>query len=297
MDADVVARVRRFNRRVTQRIGALDDEYLARGRPLGASRVLWEVAPDGTDVRALRAGLGLDSGYLSRVLRSLEADGLVAVAPSSDDRRVRRVTLTPAGRAEVAALDAQSDALAWSLLAPLDGSRRDRLVEAMGTVERLLTAGLVDIAVEAPTTEDARHCLEAYLSELAERFDEGFDRTRTGTAEPDELSGPRGLMLVARLDGRPVGCGCLKFHGEAPAEIKRLWVDRSARGLGVGRRLLAELEGHAARRGARTVRLDTNRSLVEAQALYRSAGYVEVPRFNDEPYAHHWFEKRLPVSG
>jgi ribosomal protein S18 acetylase RimI-like enzyme len=72
-----------------------------------------------------------------------------------------------------------------------------------------------------------------------------------------------------------------------------MWVAESARGLGIGRRLLAELEGRALRSGAVTARLETNRSLVEAIAMYRSAGYVEVPAFNDEPFAHHWFEKRL----
>jgi DNA-binding MarR family transcriptional regulator/GNAT superfamily N-acetyltransferase len=293
MDVESIERVRSFNRRVSQRIGALDDEYLTQGRPLGASRVLWEVGADGTDVRALRARLHLDSGYLSRVLRALEGDGLVTVTPSAGDKRVRRVCLTAAGRSEVTALDAQSDALAWSLLAPLDPGRRARLVEAMDTVERLLTAGLVDVAAEDPASDDARFCIESYLTELAERFDEGFDRDRTRTAEPDELTEPHGLMLVARLDGRPVGCGGLKLHGEAPAEVKRLWVDRSARGLGVGRRILADLEAHAARRGVTVVQLDTNRSLHEARALYGSAGYREVPRFNDEPYAHHWFEKRL----
>jgi DNA-binding MarR family transcriptional regulator/GNAT superfamily N-acetyltransferase len=293
MDSESIGRVRRFNRRVSQRIGALDDEYLAHGRPLGASRVLWEVGPGGTDVRALRARLNLDSGYLSRVLRALEGDGLVTVTPAPGDKRVRRVSLTDAGRSEVATLDARSDALAWSLLAPLEPGRRARLVEAMDTVERLLTAGLVDVAVEDPAGDDARFCIDSYLAELGERFEGGFDRGRTRTAEPDELTEPHGLMLVARLDGRPVGCGGLKLHGEAPAEVKRLWVDRSARGLGVGRRILSDLEAHAARRGVRVVQLDTNRSLREAQALYRSAGYVEVPRFNDEPYAHHWFEKHL----
>src|SRR5262245_31680062 len=144
MNVDAVAGVRRFNRIVTQRIGALDEEYLARGRPLGASRVLWEVANGSTDARALRARLGLDSGYLSRLLRSLEAEGLITVEPDPDDRRVRSVRLTKAGRVEHAALDDESDALAWSLLSPLDDGRRVELVGAMAAVERLLTAGLVE---------------------------------------------------------------------------------------------------------------------------------------------------------
>ena len=292
-DTEALAQVRRFNRRVTERVGALHDGYLDRGRPLGASRVLWEVGEGGTDLRALRERLHLDSGYLSRIVRRLEADGLVTVVASPADKRVRLLRLTAAGRAERAGLDRDSDALAWSFLAPLDPDRRARLVDAMGTVERLLTAGLVDVRLEEPTTAAARFCIGSYLAEIGERFEEEFDPARTGTADPEELTLPAGLLLVAFLDGDAVGCGALKLHDDRPADIKRLWVAPAARGLGVGRRILADLEARAREHGAEVVRLDTNRSLTEAQALYRTAGYVEVPRFNDEPYAHHWFEKRL----
>src|SRR3954464_11558584 len=127
-------RVRSFNRTVTQRVGALHDEYLARGRPLGASRVLWEVGEDSVDVRVLRARLDLDSGYLSRLLRALEREGLVAVEPGASDGRVRTVRLTAPGRAERAVLDRESDALADSLLGPLGAGQRERLVAAMATV-------------------------------------------------------------------------------------------------------------------------------------------------------------------
>ncbi len=225
MEGDLVSQVRRFNRAVTQRIGALSEEYLARSRPLGASRVLREIGVGGADVRAIRSRLDLDSGYLSRLLRGLEDERLVRVRPDRDDHRVRVVRLTGAGRAERAELDRRSDELARSLLAPLNDRQRARLAEAMGTVERLLTA--------------------------------------------------------------------LKFHGTGPAELKRMWVAASARGLGVGRRILTELECHASQRGVTVVRLETNQRLTEAISLYRSAGYAEVAAFNDEPYAHHWFEKRL----
>ena len=100
-------------------------------------------------------------------------------------------------------------------------------------------------------------------------------------------------MLLARLRQEPVGCGALKLHDGAPAEIKRMWVARGARGLGLGRRLLHDLERHAMEAGVAVVRLETNQTLTEAIALYRRAGYREVAAFNDEPYAHHWFEKRL----
>jgi DNA-binding MarR family transcriptional regulator/GNAT superfamily N-acetyltransferase len=293
MDDAATRQVRSFNRTMTQRIGALQDEYLARGRPLGASRVLWEIGEGDTDLRSLRARLDLDSGYLSRLVASLEREGLIVIEPDRADKRVRSVRLTDAGRAERAVLDRRSDALARSLLAPLSDSQRARLGDAMGVVERLMTAGLVEVGIEAPTSAAARFCIESYFRELDTRFDAGFDPSHSISADAAELSEPAGLLLVARLWDEPVGCGALKLHGTEPAEIKRMWVAPAARGLGVGRRILTELEGHARGRGAGLVRLETNQTLREATGLYRSAGYVEVDRFNDEPYAHHWFEKRL----
>jgi DNA-binding MarR family transcriptional regulator/predicted GNAT family N-acyltransferase len=293
MEGNAILAVRRFNRTVTQRVGALDDEYLARSRSLGASRVLWEIGPDGSDARSLRSRLGLDSGYLSRLLRSLEDEALVRVEPDPADKRMRTVRLTKSGRAERELLDRESDQLARSLLAPLDEIQRARLVDAMAVVERLLTAGLVEVGVEDPTSEAAQFCFDSYLSELDARFDAGFDPGRSISADAAELTEPAGLLLVVRLHDEPIGCGALKLHGRGPAEIKRMWVAPSARGLGVGRQILVELERHARQRGVRTVRLETNRSLGEAIGLYRSAGFQEVAPFNDEPYAHHWFEKRL----
>lgn len=293
MHGEMVAQVRRFNRLVTQRVGALSDHFLARERPLGESRVLWEIGAEGCDLRALRSRLDLDSGYLSRVLRSLEAAGLVMVTPSDGDKRVRTARLTAAGLAERSLLDRRSDRLAASFLEPLDPGQRDRLVAAMHEVERLLTAALVQIAPIDPAHPHARHCLRTYFAELDRRFSAGFDPARSISAEDHELRPPAGLLLIATLHAQPVGCGALKFHVDAPVEIKRMWVDAAARGLGLGRRLLAELEARAAANGAGVVRLETNRSLTEAIALYRSAGYTEVAAFNDEPYADHWFEKRL----
>jgi DNA-binding MarR family transcriptional regulator len=273
-----IERVRSFNRTVTERIGALQDAYLASARPLGADRVLWEIG-DGADLRALRARLGLDSGYLSRLIASLQREGLVATAPG-EDKRVRRVRLTEAGRAERELLDRRSDDLAAALLDPLTATQRERLVDAMGTVERLLTAGLVVIAEEDPLSPDARFCLREYYRELDARFDGGFDVGRSLPADD-------AVFLIARLRGEPVGCGAFKV---AESSIKRMWVSPRARGLGLGRRLLRELERHSA---TGLARLETNRKLTEAIALYRAAGYVEVEPFNDETYADHWFQKRL----
>ena len=163
----------------------------------------------------------------------------------------------------------------------------------MADVERLLSATRVEVTPVDPGHPHAQHCLNAYFAELDRRFDKGFDPVQSISADEDELRPPAGLMLVATLRGDPIGCGALKFHDNEPAELKRMWVTDSARGLGIGRRLLSELEKHAAKQGALAVRLETNKTLVEAISLYRSAGYVEVARFNDEPYAHHWFEKQL----
>jgi DNA-binding MarR family transcriptional regulator/GNAT superfamily N-acetyltransferase len=294
MDQGLVQDLRRFNRTVTQRIGALDDAFLARARPLGQARVLWEIGEAGRDVRALRARLGLDSGYLSRLLRGLEQDGLVRVEPSDDDGRVRTARLTEAGLAERATLDRLSDDAATAILAPLSGGQRTRLVAAMAEVERLLTASAVQVAPRPPGHPDARFCLQAYFAELAERFEEGFDPALGISAADAEMTPPAGVLLVATLHGEPVGCGVLKFHGDEPAHLKRMWVAPTARGLGLGRRLLGELEAYSRGQGVRTLRLETNRALTEAIGLYRAAGYREVAPFNDEYYAHHWFEKTLP---
>ncbi|MFE5032276.1 GNAT family N-acetyltransferase [Streptomyces sp. NPDC056683] len=288
-----IEQVRRFNRTVTERVGVLHDRYLGRDRPIGEARLLWEIGERGDDVRRLRERLGLDSGYVSRLLRSLEADGLVAVEPQPEDRRVRTVRLTEKGRAERALLDGRSDELAGSMLQPLNAAQRARLVAAMAEVDRLLTAGTVTLDVIDPDHPDGRHCLLAYFAELQERFDTGFDPARSLLPDAGELRPPRGLFLAARLHGEPVGCAGVKLPSGAPAEIKRMWVAPQARRLGLARRFLTELETQAARHGYDTLRLDTNKTLGPAINLYHSYGFQEVPAFNDEPYAHHWFEKRI----
>jgi GNAT superfamily N-acetyltransferase len=203
MSVGQVDEIRSFNWTVTQRVGALNDRFLARDRPLGPSRLLWEIG------------------------------------------------------------------------------------------ERLVTTAVTEIRTVDPTDRDARQCIRAYFAELDRRSESGFDPSAGISADPHELIPPAGAFLIAYLRGEPAGCGAVKHHPGAPSELKRMWVAESARGLGIGRRLLAELEACAVRSGASVARLETNRALFEAIAMYRSAGYIEVPAFNDEPFAHHWFEKRL----
>ena len=279
-----IARVRSFNRLVTRQVGALSDRYLGR-LPLGEARVLFEIGSAGAATpRDIRARLGLDSGYLSRVIGSLKRHGYVEETANPSDGRSKRLRLTRAGRAEQRKMDEASNALAAATLEPLTGEQRKRLLRAEDEVRRLLALSMFSIAVEDPSSSDARWCLDHYFAELDERFEEGF------VAPTDDAVA---AFVVARLGGQPAGCGALKTLEPGIGEIARVWVDRPHRGLGLGARLLAALEEQAVALGHHTVRLDTNRALDEAQAMYRSNGYRAIPRYNDNPYANHWFEKAL----
>ena len=144
-----------------------------------------------------------------------------------------------------------------------------------------------------PESPDAAWCLEEFVAVLAQRFPGGFDPALSAPADPDLFRPPSGAFLVAYLHGEPVGCGALKTDGSGVGEIKRMWVAASARGHGLGRRILQALEDEARLRGVRELRLETNGTLTEARALYGSAGYEPIDRFGDDPYAEHWFGKVL----
>ena len=163
----------------------------------------------------------------------------------------------------------------------------------MGEVERLIRAASVKVSADPPDGADARRCLEAYFRELAARFESGFDADADASASVADMTPPSGLFVIARLDGEAVGCGGFKRVDKTTGEIKRVWTAPSARGMGVARRMVRTLEAAAREAGLKTLRLDTNRALTEAHALYRNEGYREIARFNDNPYADHWFEKRL----
>ncbi len=285
------AEVRKFNRYYSERLGLLADRYLGQARPLAQARLLFEIGAAGASVRTLRHRLSLDSGYLSRLLRALESQRLVSVQRSDTDGRVRVARLTGAGREELAELDRRSQAAAAALLASLAAPQRQAVVAAMGVVRRTLSEAEVEVKSQGPDTEEARTCLRAYAHELAIRFPEGYEES--SLLPPEALSGGRGVLLIARRRGRVVGCGCVTQLTARTMEIRHLWVAPQARGVGVGRRLLSELERWALSHGGGRVRLDTHRELKEAIQLYRANGYLEVPAYNRNPHAHHWFEKRL----
>ena len=289
-----VAEIRRFSRTVTQRVGALNDQFASRDRPLAVSRLLWEIGTEGAEVVMLRSRLDVDSGQMSRMLRALESDELIRLTPSDVDRRIRVARLTEKGLAERAILDERSDELAVSILAPLSGAQQDELVAAMRTVERLITTSLVELRQVDPETPDAQRCLRAYVAELNRRAPQrGFDPSRGATAKPHEVRPPNGAFVIACLRGEAIGCGAVKHQPSDVTDIKRMWLAESARGLGLGRRLLEHLEDLAREHGSSVAHIETSDVLPEAIALYRSAGYVEVPPFNDEPFADRWMAKSL----
>jgi len=293
MQPEHIAHVRRFHRLVTQRAGALDDHFLGRDRPLGESRVLYEIGPRGADLRDLRSRLGLDSGYLSRIVQKLTAAGLIELRTGPRDDRVRTAYLTRAGLDEVEEMNRRSDDVAESILMPLGESQRQRLVDAMAEVHRLLQAAGVRIERVDPTSESARWCVQQYFSELASRFEAGFDPAQSIPTTDAELRSPLGAFLVATVDGEPVACGGVKLIAPGVGSLKRMWVAGSARGTGLGRRMLLALEAEARALGVTTLRLETNRALAEAISLYRRSEYAQVAPFNADPYADFWFEKRL----
>jgi GNAT superfamily N-acetyltransferase len=170
-----------------------------------------------------------------------------------------------------------------------------RLHAAAAVKKALANQGRDDLELveESPESETAGHLLARYYEELTDRFPGGFDLDRTVASPSTELCPPSGCLLIARLGGSAVGCGAVRKIDATTAEIKRMWIDPSVRGRGVGRRLLAGLESAATRLGYRLVRLDTSSHLPEALGLYHSSGYSEIAPYNDNHYAHHWFEKSL----
>lgn len=154
--------------------------------------------------------------------------------------------------------------------------------------------------VDARSVE-AVESMTKYFDELATRFPEGFDPGNTLEDDAGTFDEPHGAFLIARSapssDEDPIGCGGVHLLNDRCAEIKRMWIDPDWRGMGLGRKLLTALEQHGSRLGYDTIRLDTNSVLTEAIRMYESAGYQEIDRYNDNPFAKHWFQKALVPDG
>lgn len=283
--------LRHFNRTWSQRTGVLDGSFLGLGRPLAASRLLFEIgADDGATLRTLRTRLGLDSGYLSRLVQRLVRENLLQLDADEGDRRRRTARLTAAGRAALADLEDRSEQLARGLLLGLTPGQRERLDQALRTADLLVRAATVRLESRAHDDPAVVAAVGRYFDELDRRFPGGFD-----PGAPDAAIDPGGHYLLALSDGDVVGVGGVRTLPDLPgaAEVKRMWVDPTWRGAGLGARLLRALEEVAADLGHDRILLDTNRTLAEAVAMYARAGYREVDRYNDNPYAEAFFAKDL----
>jgi DNA-binding MarR family transcriptional regulator len=284
---------RQFQRVVTREVGALQDDFLGRGRPYGASRLLWEMGDGPVEVASLRERLGLDAGYASRLLRLLEDEGLVDVRTSPDDARAKVASRTAAGATEATLLDRLSDDAARGVLDGFNASELAEIDTAARTLTRALTRRHLVIDIEDPESRDAQWCVGQFFAEIDALFDAGYDPGKAIVVGASDLTPPHGAFLVARLHGQPVGCGGVKLPVGEPAFLKRMWVAPSARGLGVAGLMLDRLEEFAVAAGAPAVTLDTNSLLTAAGQLYESRGYRQVPDFNGEHHADRWYRKEL----
>ena len=288
---DPISRFRRFARAAVSEVGALDHSFLGRGRPLGVARVLNAIGHGKSDVSAIRAYLGLDSGLVSRMLRTLEEEGLIETTPDPSDGRRRIVSLTSTGETEFAAYEALSDERAREALAR--HANPEALLAALDLVASAFGRDQIEMREMDPRSDIARYCLGEYYAELGRRFERGFDVTLSADPDAETMVRPRGAFLVAFSDDMPVGCVGLKGTCPEYAEVKRLWVAPAARGLGLAWKIMDRVEAIARELASPLLRLDTNKALPEAIAMYRKSGWTEIERFNDDPYPDFFFEKRL----
>jgi DNA-binding PadR family transcriptional regulator len=178
----------------------------------------------------LRSQLGVDSGQMSRMLRSLETEQLITVKPSTADARVRVAQLTPKGLTERQRLDERSDAAATAILQPLDDAQRAELVSAMRTVERLITTSQIELRQADPASADAQRCLRAYVAELNRRAtDRDFNPSKGSTASSDEVRPPRGAFVLAYLSGDEPHRHVRRLSGLRAQRSAGLWSERSER--------------------------------------------------------------------
>lgn len=282
-------RFRRFARAVTTELGALEDSFLGLGRSLGAARVLNAIGQGKNDITAIRRYLKLDSGLMSRLLRGLEAEGLIKISVDPNDSRRRLVALSVEGEREFHAYEALSDARATQILSR--NRRMDELLVAIDFIATALIGDQIEIVQVNPESQAARACLSRYYEELNARFEGGFDVRRSRDPETLKMTEPNGAFFVAMSDNLPIGCGALCGDGSQVAEVKRVWVHPTARGFGFAMQLMRKIETKALELSIRELRLDTNRALTEAITFYHQAGWREIERFNDDPYADYFFSK------
>jgi DNA-binding MarR family transcriptional regulator/GNAT superfamily N-acetyltransferase len=274
-----VAVVRRFNRFYTSKIGVL--HYLGSDFSLAEVRVLYELAhrPTPPSAAELCKDLGLDAGYLSRLLRGFERRGLVARTRSDSDGRRSHLALTAAGRAAFAPLGARSHDEMVALLTPLSDADQRRVVEAMETIEAVLGGGgPPPFTLRPHRPGDMGWVVQRHGALYAQEYgwDERFEALVAGIVAKfvERYDPARERCWIAEKDGEPVGSVFLVKRSKTVAQLRLLIVEPKARGLGIGARLVAECERFAREAGYRAITLWTNSVLISARRIYEAAGYT-----------------------
>src|SRR5690606_18360269 len=276
-----VAAVRRFNRFYTRQIGVLEEGLAQSPFSLAEARVLYELAQRERPTAAeLGRDLGLDAGYLSRILRGFEDKGLIARRPSDTDGRQSLVALPAAGRAAFDRLEQATRAQIAAMLQPLSARAQGRLLQAMATIEALLGGGgepRVPYVLRPHQPGDLGWIVQRHGALYAEEY--GFDETFEGLVAEIVAQFARGhdpareRCWIAERDGVAVGSVMLVRASDDVAKLRLLLVEPEARGLGIGARLVEECTRFARRAGYRTITLWTNSVLHAARRIYQNAGY------------------------
>ncbi|MFI6497337.1 GNAT family N-acetyltransferase [Nonomuraea typhae] len=273
-----VSEVRAFNRFYTKVIGVLQAGMLESPYSLTEVRVLFEISHAGElETGGLRALLDVDAGYLSRILGRFEADGLVTRRRSPQDARKQLVRLSALGGATFAQLDRQSAAETERLLATLPGDDQDRLLSGMAAIRRLLGDPALDgrgpYVIRAPRTGDLGWVVQRHAALYAAEHGWGMDFEKTVAGICAAFDPGHDAGWIAEIDGERAGCVFCVRRDEETAQLRMLLVEPSARGLGLGRRLVEECLAHAAGRGNKRIMLWTRDTLVSARRIYAAAGF------------------------
>jgi DNA-binding MarR family transcriptional regulator/GNAT superfamily N-acetyltransferase len=282
-DAGPVACVRAFNRFYTNVIGVLHSGLLDSPYSLTEARVLFELAAGGVcEVAGLRRSLDIDAGYLSRILARFEADGLIARERSASDGRRQVITLTEAGLAAFAELDQRQGEQVDGLLAGLDEPARQRLLAAMADIQQTLSGAAPasrprSWLLRPPRPGDLGWVVQRHGSVYAQEygFDESFEHlvARIVADYAEHRDPAREAAWIAEVDGVPAGCVFCMRQDDATAKLRLLLVEPSARGLGIGVRLVQECVRFARSAGYRELTLWTQDCLAEARRIYQRAGF------------------------
>ena len=280
-DGARIAAVRRFNRFYTRKIGVLEHHLLQSPFTLTEARVLFELADRGDALaKEIGAELGLDAGYLSRIVQAFTENGLITRKPVPEDKRQYRLALTAKGRKAYDRLEQASHLEVGKMIGQLPPGGGERLVEAMATIERLLDdeAPRPEVTLRTHRPGDMGWIVQQHGRLYAEEF--GWDISFEGMVAEiaaqfvKEFDPERERCWIADIGGIPAGSICIVRHSDEVAKIRLLLLDPAARGFGLGKRLVDECIAFARSRGYRKITLWTQSMLLAARAIYVKAGFV-----------------------